>query len=94
MALIFDVHKFSFESIWNGRKPFYILRDPQNKHDLFLNHVISFRERNDKTNVLTGREISANLTYIETIPPCTSVIGLYVYQRLDFKDVPRSKRKI
>ena len=94
MALIFDVYQFSFESIWNGRKPFYILRDPQNKHDLFLNHVISFRERNDETNMLTGREISANSTYIETIPPYISVIGLLVYQRLDFEIDSRSKRKI
>ena len=94
MPVLVDIPKRSFTGIWDEWKTFHVIRDIQNRHEIYIGHVISFRERNDKTNVLTGREIHANIMSFEPIPPFYKVVGLSVYQRLDFKETPTTRRKV
>ena len=94
MPIIVGLPKRSFDSVWDGNKTFYVLEDRGNKYEPVLNHVISFRELNDKTNSLTGREVNASIGAMDHLDPYYKVISLKVYQRLDFKKNPVEKRKI
>ena len=93
MSIIYDIKKRAFEGIWNGSKTFYVANLQLDK-EIILNHVISFRERTEDTRVLTGREMHANIKAVDPVGSWQVVIGFSIYQRIDFREKPDSKRKV
>ena len=93
MSVLYDIKKRSFDRLWDGTKTFHVANISLD-NDLTLNHVVSFRERDDETRVLTGREIHANIRAVDPVGSWQVVIGFSIYQRINFREKPYTKRRV